>query len=975
MFKSVRGRSVHEQRAHRNWYDERQADGICNKKAPWSTEELVLLARQEAKLTLDGVKFINQALVPFFPSRTLESIKGQRRAPNHKSKVLQLIAEMVEGSEKPEPSATNITMPSEVRRTDLKTLVSKLFATLQPISKSDFHADKLDLICKNVCTWSTARLFDELKAYLLLAFPPTTRTCKRPPRCLQISPPTKRQARRADYALTQRAWTKNQCNCLKTILKSMAQVSPPTKTCMVQYWRTLFTESSKVTPGDSPKRSELSQVWRPIEPDEVRASFPNINTCPGPDGLTARQLKAVPLSILTRIFNLFMVSGKLPEHLLKGRTTLIPKKDEAQHPEDYRPITVQSIMTRAYHKILAKRLAESIDLDHRQKAFLPKDGCAINVFEIDLILKYHRQNFKPLYMMSMDVAKAFDSVSHETVKDTLTAMGVPPPMIEYIMYTYENGSTTLKCGDWESDAIKPTRGVKQGDPLSPMIFNMIVDRLLRLLPPEVGVNVGQVKFTASAFADDLVFMASTPIGLQHTIDIASKFLSKCGLNINAAKSFTISIRNVPHVKKSIIDGKIKFTCFGKELPALKREDEWKYLGIPFSAEGRTTVHPEKQLEEALYKLTKAPLKPQQRLFGLRVMVLPGLYHLLTLGFTTLSRLRKIDTMTRAAARKWLSLPHDTPNAFFHADVRDGGLSIPSMRWLMPLHRRVRLKNLIQDFQTVDPYLTREIQATTRRLTENRSTIETAEQLKKRWAQILHATIDGRCLKESNRIPCQHRWVTDGSRLLSGKDFINMIKLRINAMPTRSRTSRGRGANRSCRAGCQAVETLNHILQQCHRTHRARIDRHNAVVSYIKRALTTKSEMIEEEPRFTTPGGLRKPDLIAVDGEKALVVDAQIVGEQLDLCTAHQSKIVKYEPLEAAIKEKYAVKSVIFTSATLSWRGIWSAKSARSLNKILTNGDLKILSTRVLLGGLNAFWKFNRTTSTYNKILKNRTGIG
>ena len=94
------------------------------------------------------------------------------------------------------------------------------------------------------------------------------------------------------------------------------------------------------------------------------------------------------------------------------------------------------------------------------------------------------------------------------------------------------------------------------------------------------------------------------------------------------------------------------------------------------------------------RLSKVPHKPQQRLFALRVVILPGLYHLLTLGGSTLGRLKKIDVIVRDACRKWLSLPHDAPNAYFRASVRDGGLSIPSIRWLMPMRRVVRLREMM-----------------------------------------------------------------------------------------------------------------------------------------------------------------------------------------------------------------------------------------------------------------------------------------
>lgn len=296
---------------------------------------------------------------------------------------------------------------------------------------------------------------------------------------------------------------------------------------------------------------------------------------------------------------------------------------------------------------------------------------------------------------------------------------------------------------------------------------------------------------------------------------------------------------------------------------------------------------------------------------------------------------------------------------------------------MPLHRRVRLKNIEKSTSNTNQYLTQEIQRATRRITENGSVIETAEQLKARWARLLYTSNDGRALSESKKVPSQHQWVTEGTRFLSGKDFINMIRIRVNAMPTKSRTSRGRGADRSCRAGCQAVETLNHVLQHCHRTHRARIERHNAIVSYVKRGLVKKYVTVEEEPRFSTTQGIRKPDLIAIKGSNALLIDAQVVGENVNLCSAHKNKIEKYKPLEVAIKSRYAVETVSFSSVTLSYRGVWSVSSYQQLKEkgIITRSDIKILSTRVLLGGLSGFWRFNRTTTSSAGSNTCRRGIG
>lgn len=240
--------------------------------------------------------------------------------------------------------------------------------------------------------------------------------------------------------------------------------------------------------------------------------------------------------------------------------------------------------------------------------------------------------------------------------------------------------------------------------------------------------------------------------------------------------------------------------------------------------------------------------------------------------------------------------------------------------------------------------------------------------------MLHLSCDGMALKESKKVPQQHHWVTDGMRFLSGKDFINAMKLRINALPTRSRTTRGRRRDRLCRAGCNEVETLNHVLQRCHRTHAAQVKRHDAIVYYIKRALESQKicDKIEQEPHFSSAEWLRKPDLVVKQEKIALVIDAQVVSEQTNLTDAHERKSAYYKNLLQMMKERYNVNTVTFTSATLSCRGIWSHASAKSLIdlRVVKKKDLKILSTRTVIGGLNAFWKFYKAT-----MQKRTTGIG
>jgi hypothetical protein len=122
-----------------------------------------------------------------------------------------------------------------------------------------------------------------------------------------------------------------------------------------------------------------------------------------------------------------------------------------------------------------------------------------------------------------------------------------------------------------------------------------------------------------------------------------------------------------------------------------------------------------------------------------------------------------------------------------------------------------------------------------------------------------------------------------------------------------------------------------------------------------------------EPKLQTDEGLRKPDIVATIGRTAMIVDAQVVGEQSNLNRAHKAKKEYYEENEGvrrAIKQNRGVTNTIFSSATLSCRGLWSPHSANELQRLglIRKRDLAIISSRVLIGGVAAWNVFNRTTT-------------
>lgn len=198
---------------------------------------------------------------------------------------------------------------------------------------------------------------------------------------------TKRKRRRSEYAKTQKLWQKSPALCLRTILKDARTDRPPQSDQLWSYWERVMTSRTPSQLASSRCGSKvLSQLWDPISSEEIKKSLPAKNTSPGPDGMRVKDLLSLPTRLMTRIFNIFLIIGKIPVCLLESRTTLIPKKHDACLPEEFRPITVSSVLVRTFHKVLVNRLQKHIKLNERQKAFRDIDGCAENILLLNMAL-------------------------------------------------------------------------------------------------------------------------------------------------------------------------------------------------------------------------------------------------------------------------------------------------------------------------------------------------------------------------------------------------------------------------------------------------------------------------------------------------------------------------------------------------------------------------------------------------------------
>ena len=201
---------------------------------------------------------------------------------------------------------------------------------------------------------------------------------------------------------------------------------------------------------------------------------------------------------------------------------------------------------------------------------------------------------KSTYIAFLDIEKAFDSVSHHSIMRTAKRQGVPEHLLSYLRNAYDNCSTILNSVP--DSPIQMTRGVKQGDPLSPILFNAVIDDIISAIPTNIGLQQNNAQFNIMAFADDLCVMTSSAAGLQAVLDHLAKEAAFVGLKFNPLKSVTISkqTRN----RKVVITSKT-FTINKELIPSLKPEDRVRYLGALVSPTGKLIGNTKEIVEKGI----------------------------------------------------------------------------------------------------------------------------------------------------------------------------------------------------------------------------------------------------------------------------------------------------------------------------------------------------------------------------------------
>lgn len=182
----------------------------------------------------------------------------------------------------------------------------------------------------------------------------------------------------------------------------------------------------------------------------------------------------------------FFTEGIFPEGLNVTNLVLIPKKKNPVTVGDLRPISLCNVLAKVITKVMANRLKVLLDVVvlETQSAFIPGRLISDNIlvsYEVMHYLKNKRAGKEGFMAIKLDMSKAYDRLEWDFLRAMLTKMGFSDRWVKLIMASVDSVSYNIVHGNHTMGPIIPSRGIRQGDPLSPYLFILCAEGLSALL--------------------------------------------------------------------------------------------------------------------------------------------------------------------------------------------------------------------------------------------------------------------------------------------------------------------------------------------------------------------------------------------------------------------------------------------------------------------------------------------------------------
>ena len=459
--------------------------------------------------------------------------------------------------------------------------------------------------------------------------------------------------------------------------KALYGVAATTKSCQVRkkvafsyffdHWQTPAPCSPCAAPVTVVPPAQFDDS--PIQPEEVARALCGAKSAPGCDRVSFQDLRdteawwerkssgtadpsmtddAPPPSLpLLQRFQQAKDSGKPEDQWSKAIVSLIYKKGDPSDPANYRPISVLPTAARVFHKILAARLHRFLakNLSPNQKGFRPGvEGTVEHSLSLQQEIATTPPGV-PIYILLLDLKQAYDTVFHNYIWERLSTLGLPLWFQQYLQALYSKAMASICCQDGKTRPIPVRRGLLQGCPLSPPLWNMVFDPAISqdLYPPYLSLR---------AFADDVAMSSRCLLSIRAAIATFEAAIRPMGVSTNPTKCVVCKLVDgipVPMDEEVYIGGLPCPTTADSDHPP-------KYLGMPLWNVDNFILS---RFQTCLGNLSAADIPAGRKASILQRRFLPDHFFLLQHAFllhdSTLGQLNHLVVNTYLGWRKWAPL--------------------------------------------------------------------------------------------------------------------------------------------------------------------------------------------------------------------------------------------------------------------------------------------------------------------------------